>query len=382
MKVSSFIAGVLPLASLVLAAPGLDPEKAADKKINHFEKKYQKYIEDTIKKHKTGCTKNNIRRRKEWSKLTRPERKAYLDAIYCISAKPGVTPQSVIPGARSRFDDFVVSHIQLTPFVHANGFFLAYHRYLIWLFETALREECGYNGAQPYWDWTLHWQDQSRHPVFDGSPWSLGTNGAYVPDRDPITIYLPGPIPVTFPPATGGGCVSGPLGKDKFKVNLGPIGYSPQGPDGGLGYNPRCLTRDLSPQLSQDSLRPRNVSFLLESDSYAAFNFNLDRAPGGNGVHGAGHFLIGTVQLDTYASPSDPMFYLHHSNLDRLFAIWQGQDQGARTGVVWGTQTSGNVPPSANVTLDTPVPFGYVSPDVPLGDLQSSIGGPFCFIYE
>lgn len=26
-------------------------------------------------------------------------------------------------------------------------------RLYIWTFETALIEECGYKGAQPYWDW-------------------------------------------------------------------------------------------------------------------------------------------------------------------------------------------------------------------------------------
>lgn len=26
-------------------------------------------------------------------------------------------------------------------------------RYFLWTYETALIEECGYKGAQPYWDW-------------------------------------------------------------------------------------------------------------------------------------------------------------------------------------------------------------------------------------
>ncbi|KAK0671515.1 Grixazone synthase [Cercophora samala] len=383
MKLSSFIAGLLPFASLILAAPVTDPEQAAIDKNKEYARKYHQYIEDTIKDRNTGCTKENIRRRKEWSKLTSAERKDYLNANLCLASKPGITPQSVIPGTRSRFDDFVSSHIQLTGNVHASGFFLAYHRHLLWLWETALIEECGYQGTQPYWDWTLHWQDQSQHPVFSGGDDSLGTNGAYLPDRDNLQINLPGvDEPVIIPPATGGGCVSGPLSEENFKVNLGPIGYAPQGPDNGLGFNPRCLTRDLSPTISQQTLRPSNVTFLLEQSCLTEFNENLDKTPNGLGVHPAGHLSVGMVELDVFISPSDPIFYLHHANMDRLFTIWQGQDQEGRTGGVWGTQTTGNVPPSANVTLDTPVPFGYLKPGVPLRELQSSIEGPHCYIYE
>jgi tyrosinase len=39
--------------------------------------------------------------------------------------------------------------------VHTVGVFLPWHRYAIWIFESVLRSECNYTGAQPYWDWTL-----------------------------------------------------------------------------------------------------------------------------------------------------------------------------------------------------------------------------------
>jgi tyrosinase len=38
-----------------------------------------------------------------------------------------------------------------------------------------------------------------------------------------------------------------------MKVNLGPVGLadSVPGPEGGLGYNPRCLKRDVGPAQTQ-----------------------------------------------------------------------------------------------------------------------------------
>lgn len=272
--------------------------------------------------------------------LSKKERLNYIDAVHCLARKAGQTSRADIPGARTRYDDFVASHIQQTLSVHADGLFLGYHRYLVHLYEKALREECGYKGAQPYWDWTLSYKDPRQSPVLDGSPYSLGSNGIYVPNREPIVVSLPGGQTLVFPPATGGGCVeSGPFTADKYQIHLGPVGYEPQGPQGGLGYNPRCLERDLSLVFSADT-RPTNVTALLDGcTDLGCFNRQLD-APGG--VHGSGHQQLGMVQLDVFASPSDPVFWLHHAQIDRLWAIWQNQDPQARTFQVWGTQTAGN----------------------------------------
>jgi tyrosinase len=273
--------------------------------------------------------------------LSKSERASYIAAVHCLHNNTTfITPPAQIPGVRNRYDDFVGGHMVVTQFVHNSGFFLPFHRFYLHLYETALRDECGYAGAQPYWDWTLSYTDPRKATVFDGSPWSMGGNGAYVPGREPVTIVAPG-FTKTIPPATGGGCVeSGPFTADKFVMNLGPVSFEPSGPDGGFGYNPRCVVRDLSPELAGFT-RPTNVTAVLGCGDLACFNNELDDPL--FGVHGSGHFQVGGIQLDVFASPSDPIFWLHHAQVDRLWTIWQNLgDPQDRTYQVWGTQTSGN----------------------------------------
>jgi tyrosinase len=50
--------------------------------------------------------------------LSNKERKAYTDAVLCLQAKQARYPTSVFPGVRSRFDDFVGTHINQTNFIH------------------------------------------------------------------------------------------------------------------------------------------------------------------------------------------------------------------------------------------------------------------------
>ena len=51
------------------------------------------------------------------SDLTIDERKEYTKAVLCLQSKP---PKTSAPGAKSRFDDYVAVHIQMTPQVHGS----------------------------------------------------------------------------------------------------------------------------------------------------------------------------------------------------------------------------------------------------------------------
>jgi hypothetical protein len=73
--------------------------------------------------------------------------------VKCLMAAPSKIPPGLAPGAKSRYDDFVVTHVNQTLTIHFTGSFFAWHRYYIWSFERALRQECDYDGYLPYWNW-------------------------------------------------------------------------------------------------------------------------------------------------------------------------------------------------------------------------------------
>ena len=281
------------------------------------------------------------------STLPPATRKSFTSAIHCLNNISASTSPWIAPGARTRYDDLIVAHIQQTPYVHASGLFLPFHRHFLHLFEQMLRHECAYAGPLPYWDSSMGWTTASSNTLFASGEESMGGNGEFVAGRNGTEIVLPGGGIKMIPPATGGGCVkSGPFAEGKWEVRLGPVGYEPQGPDGGLGYNPRCLTRDLSPEFAWGT-RPSAVVDVVDGcDTLGCFVQELD-APGGvpGGLHASGHWQVGLNALDVFASPSDPVFWLHHAQIDRVWTMWQGQNLERRTWEVWGTSTAANSEP-------------------------------------
>jgi tyrosinase len=159
------------------------------------------------------CNINTVAVRREWNSLSKAERKAYTDAVLCFQSKKAKTPASLIPGAKSRFDDWVGTHINQTLGIHYTGTFLGWHRYFTWHYEQALRNECGYKGYQPYWNWAkTAASGLEDSPMLDGSDFSMSGNGEVVAGQGEVVIANTGPPNIRLPHGTGGGCVkSGPF---------------------------------------------------------------------------------------------------------------------------------------------------------------------------
>ena len=49
----------------------------------------------------------------------------------------------------SRYDDFTYAHIHMVVKTHGVAISMPWHRYFIWVWEQALRQECGYRGHLP-----------------------------------------------------------------------------------------------------------------------------------------------------------------------------------------------------------------------------------------
>lgn len=62
------------------------------------------------------------------SDLSDAEKLHYINAVRCLMTKPSITPPEVVPGARTRYDDFVATHMNLTQTIHMTGNFLSWHR--------------------------------------------------------------------------------------------------------------------------------------------------------------------------------------------------------------------------------------------------------------
>ncbi|KAI3318443.1 Di-copper centre-containing protein [Xylariaceae sp. AK1471] len=359
----------------VVAIPTKGEQDRASVEIANLQKTGNQYIESKISGHGHSCNSKTIVRRQEWGTLSKKARLDYVAAVKCLQAKPPLLSKTDVPGVRSRFDDFAATHIQRTPYVHFDGLFLPFHRQLVWLYEKALREECGYKGTQPYWDWTISWEDQRKSTVFDGSPYSMGSNGKAIP-HGPTNISAFG-LSLTIQPGTGGGCLySGPF--TGYNVTLGPVAFEPKGPDGGLGYNPRCLSRDISFEWSNHTKPTDVLSLLTTCKDVGCFDTQFEDI---NGVHAGGHFSLGGLGIDAYSSAGDPAFWLHHAQIDRMWTIWQNINPNNRSTQVSGTGTAFNNPPSADVTLDTKIDFGILGPQKAVGKAVSTIENDFCYMY-
>lgn len=176
-------------------------------------------------------------------------------------------------------------------------------------------------------------------------------------------------------------------------VNLGPVSLplinSTLVSNGnGFAYNPRCLKRDLTDAINRQYANASAVAEnILAYDNIWDFQMTMQGVPGtGNiGIHGGGHYSLGgDPGRDFYISPGDPAFYLHHSQIDRVWWIWQNLNAKTAFGEdgISGTATFLDAPPSANTTLDTMIDLGYAWKDVlPMRDLMSTTGGPFCYTY-
>lgn len=67
---------------------------------------------------RNGCTRNKLRVRREWRTLSDPQRRAFIDAILCLQQLPSQTPPDLASGAKTRYDDFIATHINQTGQIH------------------------------------------------------------------------------------------------------------------------------------------------------------------------------------------------------------------------------------------------------------------------
>lgn len=326
MRFSTTAAGLASAALATAQAPSINDFTAGQIANGQAFRNISTFADESIRSNigsrtNTRCTYDNASIRREWRTLPQATRKSFTDAVTCLQHHAPTRMTSAeapnYPGVKSRYDEFVATHINYTMNIHDTADFFAWHRAFIFYFEQDLINLCGYTGTLPYWNWAEDADAPQDSPLFTGDEFSIGGNGVYVPGRADTWLAQQD---VVYPPGTGGGCIeSGPF--SDYTVNLGPIALpNANNVNSSFQYNPRCLERDINPWFSQNYNTYENLTTLILNEIYIE-NFQcLSQGMCGDnkfGVHGGGHWQIGGSMMDFYSSPADPLFHVHHAQVDK-----------------------------------------------------------------
>lgn len=256
--------------------------------------------------------------RKDQSTLSDDEKEAFVTAILALKQAPSM----LHPGAptSSRYDDYAELHVKAMMampdgWAHQGPAFFPWHRVLLLQFERDLQQAAqDINLGIPYWDWT-------KNPAL---PSFLGGDG------DPNKGYE---------------VTDGPFIRDKWVFNVvdspGAATYLQRRFGfGDLDQNNQPIKMNLPDTAAQDAAlkirwyddvpwdasSPRASSFRQSAE--VDLHNRVHRWVGGFWTSD-GNIASGTMMQMT--SPNDPVFWLHHANLDRMWSAWQGlySDRGS-----------------------------------------------------
>lgn len=302
-----------------------------------------------------------IRVRKEWRKLSREEQIDYISAVKCLAKKPS----KLIPGGiYRRYDDFENVHSRMRSKIHWIACFLPWHRYFMFLWEKALREECDYKGSLPRWDWTLDSDDMTQAPIWSDDPQTgFGTNGQDF-TKDPVGL--------------GGGAV-----EDGAFANLQL--YYPEQHNLERNYNlPTSYEQDGRTWGSQ-FFDQKAMSQIQSQPNYAAFAVGLEGVDPNKevsnhaGPHAIIHVIIGGDISPTAYAANEPLFYLHHANVDYHWWKWQSA-KDSRLREYSGITTRGSS--VRNAKLTDILGFLKLAQDPTVADVMDTTAYPYCYKYE
>ncbi|SPO05561.1 related to monophenol monooxygenase (tyrosinase) [Cephalotrichum gorgonifer] len=235
----------------------------------------------------------NPSKRRAWHTLPDDQKRTYLDSQRCVMDKPGTMG---LPGAKTVYDELASNHQILARSIHSTGAFLPYHRYMLHAHEKTLRE-CGYDGGLPYWDEPHDAGNFENSDIFDKET-GFGT------------------------------CVKG-----NSCVADGPFAHRTSSIGPGFNLREHCVSRNLNDTISLWSSQEK-VDDCMVYDRYEDLWACLYMVP-----HRGGHGGVGGTMRDPLGSPADPIFYLHHAWVDKLWFDWQEVDPGSRRHDMGGPNT-------------------------------------------
>ncbi|KAH6991259.1 monooxygenase [Ilyonectria sp. MPI-CAGE-AT-0026] len=310
-----------------------------------------------------NCTNPTVR--KEWRELTKTEKAEYLRAAVCLRGLPK-EKYGWIDAVTTRMDDLVYTHYILNSEIHFVANFLPWHRWYVQLHENLLRTECGFKGVQPYWDWSIDADavDMPNSPLFDPVT-GFGGDGKRT-----------GSSEVGYERCV----IDGPFANTN--LTLGP-GW-PYSAD--IGDRPHCFTREFNGGWGNDengdpiigdmqasAYNSKVMNTIYGFDTFADMVSMLEGLP-----HAQVHSVI-FGDMGPATSPNEPLFFLHHANIDRAWAKWQGRN-ATRLADYTGFQDPDRSIP-ASITDTMPV-MALADTEPVVKDYMDTQAGPLCYTYS
>lgn len=249
-----------------------------------------------------------MRIRKNALYLTPTERDNFLKAVLTLKhtvANPGDPPAQQI----SIWDQFTALHLYVfsinvpvgpspVNIGHGNAGFGPWHRYYLLRLEQAM-QAVDPTVMLPYWDWTdpvgtqnVLFQDDFLGP--NGGPGGVGGGSV---QSGYFAFNAPGVLPPWWPAGFPGW---------RMRPSL----------EDGNGATLRRFLNSFASLPDQGDIDTALAK--AQYEGAGEFRPTLEASPLHNFIHNwvGGHMAGG-------ASPNDPIFFMHHCNIDRLWALWQ-----------------------------------------------------------
>ncbi|WYZ44479.1 hypothetical protein EsH8_VII_000915 [Colletotrichum jinshuiense] len=212
------------------------------------------------------------------------------------------------------------------------------------VYEETLQSRCQYDGAHPYWNWVLDSSDLSHSPVFHTVSGFGGNDRSWkhFPEKDTV-------------------------------IN-----------------EPHCLSRWFRDRASlknaedealyekiHDRISPEYVEQTLAATDYNSFFKKFEA-----GAHNAIPMFIRGEWLN-FTATNDPLFFLHHTQVDRLWWLWQNQDLENRTKEYFGSAENFLEHPHNMGSHPTDVlQMGGLTSNGKVVDYLDTRAGHLCYTYD
>ena len=227
--------------------------------------------------------------RRNVAHLSQVERDAFINAIVQLDSS------RIFADGVSYWDK--QDQIHQGTHVHGGPSFLPWHRELLNRFEAML-QEVDPSVALHYWDWT-----EDPRTASDGVGGTVNLFAASTFGNSSGRADAP------FDGFDNGGVLAG--SRDDTGDPVDP---------------PQEITRNIdpgAPGVDSDDDIVTSADHLAQAAQWAHFRNVLEASPNHNAVHS--YFGVGSTIQASHSAFEDPFVFLLHSNIDRLWAMWQMQ---------------------------------------------------------